>query len=89
METFKTINKVPNLEELNELIIELYQFKRAKLMAKRKKQSLSKVVKDSHKKEGSFCRENQKSTSKYGMNTMLGLTAVGVGVVMAIGKIFR
>ena len=58
METFKTINKVPNLEELNELIIELYEFKRAKLIAKRKKQSLSKVVKDSHKKEESFCCEN-------------------------------
>lgn len=46
METFKTINKVPNLEELNELIIELYEFKRAKLIAKRKRQLASKVIKN-------------------------------------------
>lgn len=46
METFKTINKVPNLEELNELIIELYEFKRAKLIAKKKKQIASKAIKD-------------------------------------------
>ena len=55
METFKTINKVPNLEELNELIIELYEFKRAKLIAKRKRQLTSKMIKNSLKKEESSC----------------------------------
>ncbi len=29
-ETFKTINRMPHLEEINDLIIELYEFKRVR-----------------------------------------------------------
>jgi ribosome-interacting GTPase 1 len=90
METFKTINKVPHLEELNELIIELYEFKRARIKARRLRHSLSKLKKETEERERNASSSRLvKSVNKYGMNaTVLGLTAVGVGVVVVIGKIF-
>ena len=71
METFRTINKVPNLEYINDLIIQFYELKREK--AKRKRQ----------RQHGGACKE-VKQVCKWWENVWLwwgGVVVVGAGVL--------
>lgn len=86
METFRTLCKVPNLEEIDELLIQLYELKRMKAKAKKKKNQQKELNKSIREKTSKQMDTSKADESHFGLKALIGLTAVGAAV--ALGKIF-